>query len=159
MLLIGVNRSPFTRRVAITHHLYGMSFEQRPLSGFADRDAVRKSNPLGRIPALVLDSGETLIDSNAIIDHLDEVYGHDRPLTPPGGADRACERAVRYQVDGVETTPQGHQRNCGGEVAQIRNDPIRCLVQGIGRAAQDQPDRAVSVGQDGRHLADRRVVD
>jgi glutathione S-transferase len=88
MLLVGVNRSPFTRRVAITLNFYGMSFEQRTLSGFADRDAVRKSNPLGRIPALVLDDGETLVDSGAIIDHLDEVYGRDRALTPPAGADR-----------------------------------------------------------------------
>jgi glutathione S-transferase len=88
VLLIGVNRSPFTRRVAITLHIYGMQFEQRALSGFADRDAVRTSNPLGRIPALVLDDGETLIDSGAIIDHLDEVYGRERALTPPAGADR-----------------------------------------------------------------------
>ena len=88
MLLIGVNRSPFTRRVAITLHIYGMPFEQRALSGFADRDAVRKSNPLGRIPALVLDDGETLLDSGAIIDHLDEVYGRNRALTPPAGLER-----------------------------------------------------------------------
>jgi glutathione S-transferase len=88
MLLIGVNRSPFTRRVAITLHLYGMSFEQRALSGFANRDDVRKLNPLGRIPALVLDDGETLVDSGAILDHLDEVHGRDRALTPPAGADR-----------------------------------------------------------------------
>jgi len=88
MLLIGVNRSPFTRRVAITLHVYGVPFEQRALSGFADRDAVRKSNPLGRIPALVLDDGETLVDSGAIIDHLDEIYGRDHALTPPAGADR-----------------------------------------------------------------------
>lgn len=88
MLLIGVNRSPFTRRVAITLNLYGMPFEQRALSGFADRDAVRRRNPLGRIPALVLDDGETLVDSGAIIDHLDETYGRDRALTPPAGLDR-----------------------------------------------------------------------
>ena len=73
MLLIGVNRSPLTRRVAITLNIYGVPFEQRALSGFDNRAEVRASNPLGRIPALVLDSGETLIDSNAIIDHLDEV--------------------------------------------------------------------------------------
>ncbi len=88
MLLIGVNRSPFTRRVAITLHIYGLPFEQRALSGFADRVTVRTSNPLGRIPALVLDDGETLLDSGAIIDHLDEAYGRDRALTPPAGADR-----------------------------------------------------------------------
>ena len=28
MQLIGVNRSPFTRRVAITLHIYGTAFEQ-----------------------------------------------------------------------------------------------------------------------------------
>ena len=87
MHLIGVNRSPYTRRVAITLHIYGIAFEQRPLSGFANRTEVRAANPLGRIPALVLDDGETLIDSGAI-DHLDEIYGRDRSLTPVAGADR-----------------------------------------------------------------------
>lgn len=88
MLLIGVNRSPYTRRVAITLEAYGLRYEQRAISGFGNRDEVRAANPLGRIPALVLDNGETLIDSAAIVDHLDEVYGGDRPLTPKGGAER-----------------------------------------------------------------------
>lgn len=88
MLLIGVNRSPYTRRVAITLDAYGMAFEQRTLSGFDDRANVRAANPLGRIPALVLDSGEVLVDSAAIIDHLDEVHGRERALTPPAGAAR-----------------------------------------------------------------------
>ena len=88
MQLIGVNRSPYTRRVAITLHAYGLAFEQRPLSGFGNREEVRAANPLGRIPALVLDNGETLLDSGAIIDHLDEVYGRERALTPAGGPDR-----------------------------------------------------------------------
>jgi glutathione S-transferase len=88
MLLVGVNRSPFTRRVAITLNIYGMSFQQRPLSGFDNRAEVRTANPLGRIPALVLDSGEALVDSAAIIDHLDEIHGRERALTPPAGADR-----------------------------------------------------------------------
>jgi glutathione S-transferase len=88
MMLIGLNRSPYTRRVAITLKVYGMTFEQRTLSGFNNRAEVRAANPLGRIPALVLDNGETLIDSSAIIDHLDEVYGRDRALAPPAGPDR-----------------------------------------------------------------------
>jgi glutathione S-transferase len=88
MLLIGVNRSPYTRRVAITLRMYSVSFEQRPLSGFGDRTEVRAWNPVGRIPALVLDSGETLVDSGPIIDHLDEVYGREHFLTPAAGEDR-----------------------------------------------------------------------
>jgi glutathione S-transferase len=118
MLLIGVNRSPFTRRVAITLNVYGVPFEQRALSGFDNRGEVRASNPLGRIPALVLESGETLIDSNAIIDHLDEVYGHDRPLTPRNGADRravlkvsalmmgACEKCLHAAYERNRRPPE-----------------------------------------------------
>jgi len=88
MLLVGVNRSPYTRRVAITLKAYGMAFEQQALSGFGNRAEVRAKNPLGRIPALVLDGGEVLLDSGAIIDHLDEAYGRDHALTPAAGADR-----------------------------------------------------------------------
>lgn len=67
MLLIGVNRSPYTRRVAITLQVYGIPYEQRDLSGFANWAEVKVSNPLGRIPALVLDDGEALVDSAAFI--------------------------------------------------------------------------------------------
>jgi glutathione S-transferase len=101
MLLIGVNRSPFTRRVAITLEVYGMAYEQRELSGFGNRNEVRISNPLGRIPALVLDNGEALVDSNAIIDHLDEVHGRDRALTPPAGADRRAVLKVAALMMGA----------------------------------------------------------
>lgn len=101
MLLIGVNRSPYTRRVAVTLKAYGLPYEQRDLSGFGNRAEVRFANPLGRIPALVLDNGETLVDSAAIIDHLDEVVGHDRALTPPMGADRRAVLRVAALMMGA----------------------------------------------------------
>jgi len=88
MRLIGVNRSPYTRRVAITLAAYGVAYEQRCVSGFGNRDEVRGHNPLGRIPALVLDDGETLVDSGAIVDHLDEQYGGERPTIPHAGPER-----------------------------------------------------------------------
>jgi glutathione S-transferase len=88
MILIGVNRSPYTRRVAITLSHYGVKYQQRDLSGFGNRAEVRAASPLGRIPALLFDGGETLVDSGAIVDHLDETYGGSAPTTPPSGADR-----------------------------------------------------------------------
>ena len=93
MLLIGVNRSPFTRRVAITLNVYGIPFEQRALSGFGNREEVRAANPLGRIPALVFDDGETLIDSGAIIDHLGA-------MIPSAGADRRTVLKVTAMMIG-----------------------------------------------------------
>jgi glutathione S-transferase len=88
MQLIGVNRSPYTRRVAIVLEHYGMPYEARDLTGFANWDEVKVSNPLGRIPALILDDGEVLLDSAAIVDHLDEVHGPAGALVPPDGAGR-----------------------------------------------------------------------
>lgn len=101
MLLIGVNRSPYTRRVAITLQVYGVPYDQRDLSGFGNRAEVRAANPLGRIPALVLDGGETLIDSGAIVDHLDEAYGADRPSTPRSGADRRAVLRIAAMMMGA----------------------------------------------------------
>ncbi len=134
MLLIGVNRSPFTRRVAITLKIYDIPFEQRPLSGFGNRADVRASNPLGRIPALVLDDGETLVDSGAIIDHLDEVYGRDRALTPAAGPDRravlkvaalmmgACEKGLQAAYERNHHPPEKlHQPWIDDCIAQMTN--------------------------------------
>jgi glutathione S-transferase len=101
MLLIGVNRSPYTRHVAITLAAYGMSFEQKALTGFDDRAAVGAKNPLGRIPALALDNGEVLVDSAAIIDHLDEAHGRERALTPASGAERRAVLKVAALMMGA----------------------------------------------------------
>lgn len=99
MLLIGVNRSPYTRRVAIVLEQYGMPYDTRDFTGFANWDEVKISNPLGRIPALILDNGEALLDSAAIVDHLDEVHGRERALVPPAGADRrAVQRLVALMM-------------------------------------------------------------
>jgi glutathione S-transferase len=88
MILVGQFDSPFTRRVAISMHLLGIPFTRNTMSGFGEAAAMRKINPLGRIPSLILDDGEVLIDSAAILDHLDEVVGKERALLPPSGAAR-----------------------------------------------------------------------
>jgi glutathione S-transferase len=88
MILVGQYDSPYVRRVAVALHLLGLPFARNPISGFADAEAMRKINPLGRIPSLVLDDGEVLIDSAAILDHLDQTVGPSRALLPPGGRER-----------------------------------------------------------------------
>src|SRR5258708_12287908 len=83
MLLIGVNRSPYTRRVAITLRAYGVPYEQQGLSGFGNRAEVRAQNPLRRTPALVLDNGEVMVDNPALIHLPVEPYRPPPPPTPP----------------------------------------------------------------------------
>ena len=88
MILVGQYDSPFVRRVAISLNILGLPFERHGISVFGDADAMREINPLGRVPSLVLDGGEVLVDSAAILDHLDEVAGADRALLPAKGAER-----------------------------------------------------------------------
>jgi glutathione S-transferase len=83
MILVGRYRSPFSRRVAISLCLLGLEYEHLPYTTWSNLEQVRTLNPVGRVPALVLDSGETLIDSSAILDHLDQVAGPERALVPP----------------------------------------------------------------------------
>jgi glutathione S-transferase len=87
VILVGQYDSPVTRRVAVALHHYGMAFTRDTRSIFADAAAVGQISPLTRIPALVLDDGEVLIDSAAILDHLDEIAG-SKALIPASGPER-----------------------------------------------------------------------
>ena len=88
MILVGQYDSPYTRRVAASLHMLGFDFEHDTRSVFGDFDSMRTTNPLGRIPSLVLADGTTLIDSAAILDWLDHQVGPERALLPPGGLAR-----------------------------------------------------------------------
>ncbi len=88
MFLIGQYDSPFVRRVAIALRLYGLAFEHRPWSTFGDADKIAAYNPLRRVPTLVLDDSEALIESMVILDYLDERVGDAKAMLPRHGADR-----------------------------------------------------------------------
>src|SRR5689334_2329113 len=103
MFLIGQYDSPFVRRVAIALRLYGLSFEHRPWSTFGDADKIAPYNPLRRVPTLVLDDGEALIESAIILEYLDELVGEGAKVTTPywlgdriGHADIAVACVVRF---------------------------------------------------------------
>jgi glutathione S-transferase len=86
--LIGNYLSPYVRRVAVSLNLLEMPFELEQLFVFNAPDAVRKYNPLVRIPVLVLEDGTRLVESSAILDEIDSIAGSGRCLTPSGGRER-----------------------------------------------------------------------
>jgi hypothetical protein len=92
MILIGMFDSPFVRRVAVSMRLLEIPFAHRNWSVGKDQSEIRRYNPLGRVPTLVLDDGETLVESSAILDYLDDRVGPARALLPPTGADRRLAR-------------------------------------------------------------------
>src|SRR5438874_10834306 len=86
MILVGQYDSPFVRRVAVTLHHFGIPFTRNRLSVF--NSGMADINPLVRIPSLVIDGSETLFDSGAILDYLDELAGSERALIPRSGDER-----------------------------------------------------------------------
>lgn len=111
MILVGQYDSPFVRRVAISLRRLGFAYEHDTRSVFGDFDSMRVTNPLARIPSLVLDGGETLIDSAAILDWLDREVGPERALTPASGAARtramqtlalACGAVEKFGAENYE---------------------------------------------------------
>ncbi len=88
MKLIGTYRSPYVRRVAVSLNLMGMAYEHDPVHVFDNQDAVRPHNPLVRVPTFILDDGESMVESYAILDALDEMAGAGKRLIPASGAER-----------------------------------------------------------------------
>src|SRR5882757_1068168 len=88
MILIGQYDSPFVRRVGIAMRLYGLAFEHRPWSTFGEGDKIAPFNPLRRVPTLVLDGREALIESTAILDYLDELVGPEKAMIAKTGPER-----------------------------------------------------------------------
>jgi glutathione S-transferase len=101
MFLIGQYDSPFVRRTAIALRLYGLPFEHRPWSTFGDGDKVAAYNPLRRVPTLVLDDSEALIESGAILDYLDELAGPEKAMIARSGAERRKQLRIVSLATGL----------------------------------------------------------
>jgi glutathione S-transferase len=101
MILIGQYDSPFVRRVAVALRLYGLAYDHWPWSTFGDAEKLAEYNPLRRVPTLVLDDGEVLIESASILDSLDEQAGPDRRLIPQSGAARRAALKVCALASGL----------------------------------------------------------
>lgn len=81
MQLIGIHDSPFVRRVAVTARFLDIPLEYRQISIFRAYDEVRAINPMVKVPTLVCDDGQILVDSTLIIDYLESMAG-GRKLMP-----------------------------------------------------------------------------
>src|ERR1700721_389355 len=106
MILIGMLDSPFVRRVAVSLNLLEVPFEHKNWSVGTEFELIRQFNPLGRVPTLVQPDGESLIDSSAILDFLDESAeqgallprsGQGRRVTARGASAAATRCTARSQ--------------------------------------------------------------
>lgn len=88
MILVGRYLSPFVRRVAVTLQWLDIPYEHRSLSAADHAEDIRAFNPMIKVPVLVLDDGQRLIESSAILDSVLETIPGQTLLPASGPARR-----------------------------------------------------------------------
>ena len=95
MKLYYANNSPYSRkvRIAIIEKGLGEQIEMVACNPFDDVPALKAVNPLGKVPALILDHGEALYDSPVICEYLDTLSpdNHMIPETGPRSEEHTSE--------------------------------------------------------------------
>ena len=83
MKLLGSLTSPYVRKVRVVMAEKKLDF-QLVLVDPWNTEEVLRSNPLGKVPCLVLEGGEAVFDSRVIVEHLDTLSPVGK-LIPPSG--------------------------------------------------------------------------
>ena len=102
MILRSTSASPFGRKARIAIKLLGLEnkIELKETDLNDPADTIRQQNPLGKIPALVLDDGSALFDSRVILDYLDHLAGGGK-IIPSDPKARFKVLALQALCDGV----------------------------------------------------------
>lgn len=100
MKLIGSLTSPYVRKVRITLAEKKIDAKWEEESVWSETTQIGRSNPLGKVPCLVLDDGEAIFDSRVIVEYLDTLTPVGK-LIPAGGRERAEVRTWEALADGV----------------------------------------------------------
>jgi glutathione S-transferase len=99
MKLIGSLTSPYVRKVRVVMAEKKLDY-QFDVEDPWGHDAVLKSNPLGKVPVLVLPGGEAVFDSRVIVEYLDTRSPLTR-LIPEAGRERTEVRTWEALADGL----------------------------------------------------------
>ncbi|MFZ4652063.1 MAG: glutathione S-transferase family protein [Rubrivivax sp.] len=99
MKLIGALTSPYVRKVRIVMAEKKLDF-QLQLADVWNSEEILKSNPLGKVPCLLTESGEAIYDSRVIVEYLDTLSPVGK-LIPQPGRERAEVRTWEALADGV----------------------------------------------------------
>ena len=102
MILRSSPASPFVRKVRIAAGVLGLTdkIDVRETDLNDPADAIRKQNPLGKIPALILNDGTVYYDSRVILEVLDHIAGGGR-IIPREPTARFAALRLQALCDGI----------------------------------------------------------
>ncbi len=99
MKLVGSKTSPYVRKIRVLLAERAIPFEFLEENAWVATTTVPRYNPLNKVPALVLDDGESIFDSGVISEYLDAISGNK--LVPGNPVQRARVRRDEALGDGI----------------------------------------------------------
>ncbi len=100
MKLIGSSSSPYVRKVRITMAEKKLDYQYVTDNVWSPDTRIGDSNPLGKVPCLVMEGAEALFDSRVIVEYLDTLSPVGK-LIPPNGRERAEVKTWEALADGL----------------------------------------------------------
>lgn len=100
MKLIGSNTSPYVRKVRIVMAEKKIDYQYELDDAFSPTSTISRSNPLGKVPCLIMDDGGAVFDSRVIVEYLDNLTPVHR-LVPPNGRSRVEVKTWEALGDGL----------------------------------------------------------
>ena len=100
MKLIGSSTSPYVRKVRIVMAEKKLDYNYATDNVWASDSSISESNPLGKVPCLIMEGAEALFDSRVIVEYLDTLSPVGK-LIPTVGRERAEVKTWEALADGV----------------------------------------------------------
>jgi glutathione S-transferase len=100
MKLIGSLSSPYVRKVRVVMAEKKLDFDFVSEDVWSAQTTIGESNPLGKVPCLVMEGAEALFDSRVIVEYLDTLSPVGK-LIPASGRERSEVKTWEALADGL----------------------------------------------------------
>lgn len=100
MKLIGSLSSPYVRKVRVVMAEKKLEYDLILENVWAPDTTIQQSNPLGKVPCLLMEDGGAMFDSRVIVEYLDTLTPVGK-LIPSHGRERAEVKSWEALADGV----------------------------------------------------------
>lgn len=98
--------SPYSAKVRMAATHLGLKYDSQIVDTAAEPDILIANNPLGKIPVLITDEGQSVCDSRAIMQYLDRVSG--KKLFPRNAEKRTAAEVLEAMSDGISDCLLAH---------------------------------------------------
>jgi len=100
MELMIARPSPYARKIRVALIEKGIPCEITVDNPWLENPRIQSVNPIGKVPALITDSGDVIHDSKVIFEYLEIMFPPPK-LTPTNGAERIKHKQIEAVCDGI----------------------------------------------------------